>query len=115
MGKFKNKQQKSSSPTKRQLEGMLDILKSIENNGIKSPRELVKMIRGAGFQTLKNKNHLKIFDIYGNPVKGRTNRNLIMPKTNLKGEIYRDIMTDLSKYIRENYNNEIVEFCSGKR
>lgn len=115
MGKsYKKPKRTADPPTKRQLEGMVDILRCIENNGIKSSKELGKMMKSAGFQLLTNKSHLKIFNVYGHPVKGRTNRNLIMPKTNLKGETYRDIITDLSIYIREHYNEEIAKSCSSR-
>ncbi len=65
------------------------------------------MILDAGFEVSGNKNHGKVLDGI-KFVRGLSDKIVIIPMSNLHSRTYRDLITELSHYIREHYNEEIA-------
>ena len=109
MTKRKNGKVSPRKITKRNLEGMVEILKSLEENGHFSDKEIIKMINAAGYQVKSGGNHLIIYSPDARPVETQYGKAVVISKGRRGRDSSHSVLLNISRHIREEYSELIAQ------
>jgi len=107
MAKRKNVKVLPREITKRNLEGMVEILKSLEENGRFSDKEIIRMINSAGYQVKSGGNHFIVYSPDAQPVETQYGKAVVISKGCRGRDSPNSVLLSISKHIRENYSDLI--------
>lgn len=103
---------KSKEITRKNLEGMVDVLSSIQSGTSMKTKKFVRMLESAGFYTSRSsKGHNIILTPEGNYLTNHDGKPIFLPNTS-KGEPTRHIYQRVKQHIENNYMSKIDELNS---
>lgn len=108
MGKRNGGKLSPQKITPRNLEGMLDILSSLEGNGNYTDKEILRKVHAAGYLIEDGGKHYRIFSPDAKPIQTPQGKAVVISKGR-KGDSSRSCLLNVSRHIRQNYLELIEE------